>query len=309
MRLAGLDRRPQRRRRPEQVPLADELLERPRAHPRGQRRVVRRRRAAAGRLVRHVEQASHARHSLREAATRLGTMSLAEELQEETAEVLAQLIRFRRSTRRATSASARSGWPATSRTPGWSASCTAPSRSAQPGRAAAGGATARSWATSAMWTPCWPTKRTGPPTRGAPSVRDGLPLRPRGDRHEGPDGGGGGRGSPGWPAGRRALRRRAEAHQRRRRGDRRRRWARKWITEEHPELSAGRLPAQRGRRRGHALRRPAPVRRLRGREGHVPLRSARPAAAAHASVPGLAENALLKLAAGDRRAGRAPPRR
>ena len=45
----------------------------------------------------------------------------------------------------------------------------------------------------------------------------------------------------------------------------------KWITEQRPDLSARRLPAQRGRRRGHALRRPPPLRRLRGREGHVPL--------------------------------------
>ena len=39
VRLAGLDRRPQRRRRPEQVLLADELLQRPRAHPRRQRQI------------------------------------------------------------------------------------------------------------------------------------------------------------------------------------------------------------------------------------------------------------------------------
>ena len=45
----------------------------------------------------------------------------------------------------------------------------------------------------------------------------------------------------------------------------------KWITENRPDLSPRRLPAQRGRGRGHALRRPPPVRRLRGREGHVPL--------------------------------------
>ena len=45
----------------------------------------------------------------------------------------------------------------------------------------------------------------------------------------------------------------------------------KWITENRPDLEPRRLPAQRGRRRAHALRRPPPVRRLRGREGHVPL--------------------------------------
>ena len=71
---------------------------------------------------------------------------------------------------------------------------------------------------------------------------------------------------------------------------------RQWITENRPDLVARRLPAQRGRRRGHALRRPPPVRRLRGREGHVPLPRLPAAPPAHASVPGLGDNALLKLA-------------
>src|SRR5262249_20289030 len=88
MRLAGLDRGPQRRRRAEQVRLADELLQRARAHARGERQVRGggRRAARRGFLLRRVEQASHA-YSL--------TMGLAEELQDETAEVLAALIRFR----------------------------------------------------------------------------------------------------------------------------------------------------------------------------------------------------------------------
>ena len=60
---------------------------------------------------------------------------------------------------------------------------------------------------------------------------------------------------------------------RRRRGDRRR--PRRQV--DHREAArplARRLPAQRGRGRGHAVRRPPPVRRLRGREGHVPLQRA-----------------------------------
>ena len=58
VRLARLDRGPQRRRRPEQVRLADELLERARAHPRRERQI---RPAAWGgrRLVGHVEEPSH----------------------------------------------------------------------------------------------------------------------------------------------------------------------------------------------------------------------------------------------------------
>ena len=61
---------------------------------------------------------------------------------------------------------------------------------------------------------------------------------------------------------RRAARGDAEDHQRRRRGDRRR--ARRAVDHRGaPGPRARRLPAQRGRRRGHALRRPPPVRRLR----------------------------------------------
>src|SRR5439155_18534641 len=75
------------RRWPQQVLLADELVERPRAHARGQRQLrLRRDLAPGGLLLRRVEQASHA-YSL--------TMGLAEELQDETADVLARLIRFR----------------------------------------------------------------------------------------------------------------------------------------------------------------------------------------------------------------------
>ena len=66
------------------------------------------------------------------------------------------------------------------------------------------------------------------------------------------------------------LQRHAEGHQRRRRGDRR--GPRRQVDHREPAGPVeGRLPAQRGRGRGHALRRPPPVRRLRGREGHVPL--------------------------------------
>jgi acetylornithine deacetylase/succinyl-diaminopimelate desuccinylase-like protein len=57
---------------------------------------------------------------------------------------------------------------------------------------------------------------------------------------------------------------------RRRRGDRRRR-GRPLARRHPPRPGALRLPAQRGRRRGHPLRRPARLRRLRRREGRLPL--------------------------------------
>ena len=49
-----------------------------------------------------------------------------------------------------------------------------------------------------------------------------------------------------------------------------------WLTEQRPGRRPRRLAAQRGRRRGDALRRPPPVRRLLRGEGHVPLPRPRP---------------------------------
>ena len=48
-----------------------------------------------------------------------------------------------------------------------------------------------------------------------------------------------------------------------------------------------RLAAQRGRRRGDAVRRPPPLRRLLRREGHVPLPRPRARRAGHASMPAI----------------------
>ena len=98
-------------------------------------------------------------------------------------------------------------------------------------------------------------------------------LGPRRDRHEVPDGGGGRRGDL---AGARAAGARA----------RRPAWSSSsstrsaaggegaiWLTENAPRPRPLRLPAQRGRRLGHALRRRAPLRRLRRREGRLPLQA------------------------------------
>ena len=90
VRLAGLDRRAQRARRAEQVRLADELLERPRAHPRGQRQILGRRRARPAGGSSGTSKRRPMAHSMRYPRS----MGLAEELQDETAEVLSSLIRF-----------------------------------------------------------------------------------------------------------------------------------------------------------------------------------------------------------------------
>ena len=150
-------------------------------------------------------------------------------------------------------------------------------RAPEPGRDATTGARrARRSATSPMSTPCSPTPRTGAPTRGAPSCRDGF-LYGRGTidmKNQ--------TAAEAVAAARLAragarFNGDAEGDQRRRRGDRRH--ARRQV--DHRAAAgplARRLPAQRGRGRGHALRRPPALRRLRGREGHVPLqRHARPA--------------------------------
>ena len=105
-----------------------------------------------------------------------------------------------------------------------------------------------------------------------------LAVGPRRDRHEVPDGGRGGRRRRARARGLAARARRAQVHQRRRRGDGRR--AGRAVAD---RAAAGgrarRLAAQRGRRRGDAVRRPPPLRRLLRREGHVPLHACARAAA------------------------------
>ncbi len=106
-------------------------------------------------------------------------------------------------------------------------------------------------------------------------------------------------------AAQRQLPRHAEDHQRRRRGDRRR--ARGEVDHRGaPGPLARRLPAQRGRGRGDAVRRPPPLRRLRGREGHVPLQRphVRPRRPRLRPRPGVQRAAQARAA--DHPAGRGP---
>ena len=134
-----------------------------------------------------------------------------------------------------------------------------------------------------------------------------LPLRPRRARHEEPDRRRGRRAAHARPHGGARLSGDAEGD---RVADEETGGAlgAKWLTEERPDLARVDYLLNEGARRGHALRRPPPVRRLRGREGHVPLQRH-----AHAAPPGTprsrasADNALLKLAPADRRARRGPP--
>ena len=135
-----------------------------------------------------------------------------------------------------------------------------------------------------------------------------LPLRPRRDRHEEPDGRRGRRGGAPRPrsgakfSGTLKVISVADEETGGVLGA-------KWITEKRPGPLAGRLPAQRGRGRGHALRRPPPVRRLRGREGHVPLqRHAPPAPPPTPPSPGLADERAARARAADHPARRGPPR-
>ena len=182
-------------------------------------------------------------------------------------------------------------------------------RAPEPRRHARGRASrARCSATSRTSTPCSPTPRTGRTTRGRGEIHDGFLW---------------GRGAldmksqtaaeavaaarlarDGWRPARGAL----KVFSRRRRGDRRRQ-GRQVAVREPARPRPRRLPAQRGRRHGHAVRRPPPVRRLLRGEGHVPLRRAR---ARHAPAtppcPAIADNALLKLAPALERLGSRRPR-
>ena len=95
-----------------------------------------------------------------------------------------------------------------------------------------------------------------------------------------------------------------------------------WITSEPPGEGALRPARQRGRRRGVRVRRQAPLRRVLRGEGRVPLHACTTdGVAGHASMPGMGENALLKmgpvlerlartpaLLPPDRRAARVPAR-
>ena len=101
----------------------------------------------------------------------------------------------------------------------------------------------------------------------------GLPVGPRRARHEVPDRRRGRGGRAAGAGGLAAAARRAEDHERRRRGGRRPP-GRPVPHAAAPRPRPLRLPAQRGRRAGHPLRRPPPVRRLLRREGHLPLRRA-----------------------------------
>ena len=70
-----------------------------------------------------------------------------------------------------------------------------------------------------------------------------------------------------------------------------------WLSAERPDLVALRLPAQRGRRRVVRGRRRALLRRLASaRRASSASRSRTDGAAGHASMPTIADNALLKLA-------------
>ena len=95
--------------------------------------------------------------------------------------------------------------------------------------------------------------------------------------------------------------RRAEDHERGRRGGRRP--PRRPVPHAAaPRPRPLRLPPQRGRRAGHPLRRPPPVRRLLRREGHLPLRGAHEGPRRPRLHPGDGRQRAAQAAA----AGRAP---
>ena len=195
-----------------------------------------------------------------------------EDLQDETAEVLAKLIRFKTVNPPGNEREClRVARVATCRTPASRSSSSAPSPSARTSSRNTAGRR-RGRAGAGLRLPCGHRAgRLRGLERGPLGRRDPrrLPLRPRHDRHEEPDGRRGRRGGDAR-AQRRALQGHAEGDRGRRRGDRRR--ARRQVDHREPARPVPRrLPAQRGRGRDHAVRRPPPVRRLRGREGHVPL--------------------------------------
>ena len=101
-----------------------------------------------------------------------------------------------------------------------------------------------------------------------------LPVGPRRAGHEVPDRRRGGRRRAAGPRRLAPGPRRAEGLLGRRRGDRRHQ-GRQVAVREPARPRPRRLPAQRGRRHRDAVRRPPPARRLLRGEGHVPLRRAR----------------------------------
>ena len=237
-------------------------------------------------------------------------MGLVEELQDETAEVLSTLLRFR-----------------TVNPPGDERACqewlagylsdaglevelhgAEPERPNlvarhRPPRAA----TARCSATSRTSTRCLPTPRTGARPVGRRAPRR-VPVRARRGRHEGPDGGGGRRALPGSRAPARACPARLKlisVVDEETGGV----LGAKWITEERPDARARRLSAS-----TRAPARSCPTAPAACTASAWPRRARSASAcnatgiAAHASVPGLAENALLKLAPAIARLGDGPPR-
>ena len=198
-------------------------------------------------------------------------MRLAEDLQDETAEVLAKLIRFKTVNPPGNERECLewlAGYLSDAGLRG--ASSTAPSPSGRTSwRNTRGAKPARSWATSPMWTPCWPTREdwTADPWGG--EVRDGF-LYGRGTIDMKNQTAAEAVAAANLARSGRALQGHAEGDRGRRRGDRRH--ARRQVDHrEPPGPEPRRLPAQRGRGRADALRRPPALRRLRGREGHVPL--------------------------------------
>ena len=70
-----------------------------------------------------------------------------------------------------------------------------------------------------------------------------------------------------------------------------------WLCENHPDAVRCDCLLNEGAGRRHPLRRRAPLRRLRRREGRLPLHADAPTGVAgHASMPRIGDNALLKLA-------------
>ena len=223
-------------------------------------------------------------------------MGLAEELQDETAEVLSKLIRFNTVNppgQRARVPGVARGLPRDAGLDGRARRRRA--GAPEPGRDAARAATGRRSATSRTSTPCSPTPRTGAPTRGAARCRDGFLY---------------GRGTIDMKN-QTAAEAVAAAHLARA-GARFNGTLKvisvadeetggalgaKWITEERPGPLARRLPAQRGRAaRSCPTATAACTASAWPRRARSASTSRTTGTAAHASVPGLADNALLKLA-------------
>ena len=235
-------------------------------------------------------------------------MGLAEELQDETAEVLssADPLQHRQPAgQRARVPGVARGLPG-----GRGARGRAGRRRAgapEPRGHAAAAATARRSATSRTSTPCSPTPRTGAPTRGAPSIRDGF-LYGRGAidmKNQ--------TAAEAVAAARLAragaqVRRHAEGDQRRRRGDRRRRSAPSGSPRSGPTSRASTTCSTRARARSCPTATAACTASAWPRRARSASTCARAAPPPTPRCPGLADNALLKLAPADHQARRGPAR-